>query len=94
MFNYTFSYLSSKSKEIVSNLLFDKYLQRSFDFTQQKITDSRGNTINVNDGSAFEIYYVASGDVFFKEALYLYNEKRMEHINRENRKIEQLYNML
>lgn len=94
IFNYTFSYLSSKSKEIISNLIFDKYLQRSFDFANQKITDGAGNTINVNDGNTFEINYVASGDVFFKEALYLFNKKRMELMDRENRKIKQLYDML
>jgi hypothetical protein len=93
-FNYTFSYLTAADKIKIVDFLTKKYLDRSADLEQHKITDSCGNEISIHDSVDFVVNYLSPKSEFFSvaESMRLRDKDQDELRSRLNNK--ELFNRL
>ncbi|MCG1036858.1 hypothetical protein [Polaribacter sargassicola] len=96
LFNYTFSNLSNNDKSIIKNVLKEKYLNNNtqFSFSKNRIVDSLGNHIFIEDDVYFTINYISLTDDFFKMLNNIKEELEIKKKVRKELHKKELYNNL
>ncbi|MEN7546713.1 hypothetical protein AAG747_02260 [Rapidithrix thailandica] len=94
LYKYTFPHLPVPNQQEVQSILQEKYLNQAIDFKSQKIIDSQGNVILVEDSVEYEIYYFDSTHSLFHKAEIIIQNEINKKEEQQRVKVKELYDKL
>lgn len=96
LYNYTFTNLSKKDKELIKRIIQEKYLvdKLNFDTTSQVIIDHDNTVISIKDTMYFTVNYISLKHPFFNFLKKTKMKIEKDEAKKEQQKKEELFDKL